>query len=440
MMRYLLLLLIPFFLNAAEEHVLYVKAKKDLTTLYLSQFIIKQTPLESSYLKRIYDAIYTDLASNGFSEIKTTRESIEKLLKTDPGKIASDLPARHTLRMELNGQTLSVVCYSASMLMGQNAPNLQLTGKLTTDIKRVHHLCDNLSEMMYGQKGIASCPIFYSQIDEQKPKESEIWMKNFDGLSGEMVTSERALCMFPISIAETDKIIYTSYKSGQPKIYLSHLYANNSRPLVHLAGNQFLPAISQRGDLLAFISDAAGRPSDLFMVQLKTDHTVQGKPIQLYSHPTADNSSPSFSPDGGQIAFVSEDKGSTHIYILNVAETLKSHKTPKVSPITKKNRINVSPSWSMDGKKIAYSAKTDGIYQIWMYDCETKEEYQLTDGPEDKENPSWAPNNLHIVYNTTSPSFELFVINLNQLKPIQITHGPGIKHFPYWDKTTKRRA
>jgi len=85
-------------------------------------------------------------------------------------------------------------------------------------------------------------------------------------------------------------------------------------------------------------------------------------------------------------------------------------------------------------KKIAYSAKVDGVRQIWMYDIEKDEEIQLTTGPEHKENPSWAPNSFHLVYNTEGEdSCELYQLNLVQQSPVLISKGSGQKRFASWE-------
>jgi len=185
-----------------------------------------------------------------------------------------------------------------------------------------------------------------------------------------------------------------------------------------LRGNQLLPAISSGKTELAFISDAAGR-ADLFIKQYNTERKT--KPRQLFSYPGASNASPSFSPDG-KIAFVSDKTGTPRIYIIDLL-----HKHPPML-LTRKHVENTCPSWSPDGKKIAYIAKVEGVRQIWIYDLITKQESALTRGGFNKENSVWAPDNLHIYFNSVDKKqTQLYMLHINHPNPIQITFGAGEK-------------
>lgn len=158
-----------------------------------------------------------------------------------------------------------------------------------------------------------------------------------------------------------------------------------------------------------------------------------GKARQLYSCPRATQASPTYSPDGKRLAFVSDKDGPPRVYVIDVIgskETIRAH--PKL--LTVKNRENTSPAWSPDGTKLAYSAKVDGVRQIWIFDFLNLEERQLTTTPENKENATWAPDSFHLVYNTEAEdSSELYLIHLNQGEPILISKGSGQKRFASWE-------
>ncbi len=82
--------------------------------------------------------------------------------------------------------------------------------------------------------------------------------------------------------------------------------------------------------------------------------------------------------------------------------------------------------------KLAYSAKTDGIRQIWIYDFILDIHYQLTTGPLNKENPCWAEDNFHIMYNTEGWESQLYLIDLNRKKPVKITKDRNRNRFVFW--------
>ena len=194
-----------------------------------------------------------------------------------------------------------------------------------------------------------------------------------------------------------------------------------------------MPAISQQRDKIAFICDITGNP-DLFVQPFSLEKGAIGKAQQAFSARLATQGSPAFSPDGTQIAFVSNKDGSPKIYIIPVPAAGANISEIKPTLISKANRENSAPSWSPDGTKLSYCARGKGDRQIWVYDFNTRQETQVTQGEGHKENPTWAPNSLHLAFNSATPkSNDLFIINLNQGDATQITFGPGEKRFPNWE-------
>jgi TolB protein len=313
-----------------------------------------------------------------------------------------------------------------------------LTGALGQDRQKLHKLSDAIHKALFQEEGVAYSRILYSYQNKAAAGEeswsSEIIECDWDGENPKTITREKSYCVTPVLIPKgegltQDLFLYVSYKTGQPKIFIASLGEGKGKKVVDIRGNQILPAISKKRDKLAFVCDASGR-TDLFIQSIQPEIGRTGTPKQLFSYPRSTQASPTFSPDGSKVAFVSDKDGAARIYSIS---SEVSNKRPTAHLITKKSRESSCPSWSPDGTKLAYSAKTEGIRQIWIYDFVAEEERQLTSGPGNKENPCWAGNSLHLVFNSSdNNSSDLYVVNLNQPDAVKITKGQGKKHYPTW--------
>ncbi len=428
--------------STSEEIKIYLPTAVKLQPLYLGQIEAKESPLSKEHLNALYKILAYDLNYNGTTSLLPSGEQKENLLSQKNGlnpSVWKSLGAAYVVKSAVHGKNLSVTVLSSQTGATQSFESLHLTGDLTQDRRSMHRLADSLHKALFGVEGVASTRILYAA--KQAPKAgsttrwvSEIWSCDWDGASPKQVTHEGNYCVTPVFLPTSskfanDRFLYVSYKPGQPKIFIASLKEGSGKRLIDLKGHQMLPAISPQRDKIAFISDASGR-TDLFVQPFNAEKGEGGKPVQLFSYPRATQASPTFSPDGRFIAFVSDKDGSPRIYTIP-SYVQGARATPLL--ITRQNSENSCPSWSADGKKLAYSAKTKGVRQIWIYDFASKQETQLTDGPGNKENPSWAPDSKHLVFNSTDgDKSDLYVVNLNQPEAIKISRDTGIKHYPTW--------
>lgn len=421
----LLLFFTPTF--AAQEKrelVVNLPTRHFLHAIFLSPFSDSSSSEPNPHLTKLRDLLVFDLNRNG--SVSVTEE-----------QIGCDF----SIGIEVVGTDLFTSVTSKKSGLCHSLPTFSIQGTLSSDRRLIHKLSDKLTEIITGIYGIARLRILYAvqfpeKIEEKTVWKSEIWEADYDGYNAHPITQEKNYCINPVYFPmegafSRNKLLYVNYKLGQSKIYITSFGQPKGEPFIKLRGNQLLPAISPKGDMIAFICDASGR-ADLFVHPFNRDHGLNGKPIQAFSFPHSVQASPTFRPDGKKIAFVSDKEKTPRIFLIDTPYP-GSKKPPRPLCITKKYRHNTCPSWSPDGTKLAYSAMIDGIRQIVVYDFVSREEIQLTSGSVHKENPSWAPNSLHIIYNTVGTSSELFLINLKQKEAMQITSGSGKKHYPAWE-------
>lgn len=441
-----LLLLLSSFLSifahpiysAQEDQEIRVTLSTEtpLTPIYLS-LDAKNASLPAAYIESLRKVLLFDFSYDGESQLLPSDPAKEKWLAVEGSSLSfwktQNVP--YAVKVLVQEKSLSATIYCIQEEKVKRFEAIPLTGSLETDRRQLHKLSDGIHKAIFQREGIASYRILYSR---QKPGKgdswiSEIWECDWDGANKRQVTRENSYSINPVMLSSsTDQFLYVSYKSGQPKIFLSSIQKGEGKRVIHLRGNQILPAISPQKNQIAFICDAASGRADLFVQNFDPTKGAVGKPTQLFSFPRSVQASPTFSPDGKKIAFVSDKDGSPRIYIIPSTTTGK-RAVPTL--LSKLNRENSCPSWSPDGKKIAYSAKTNGTRQIWIYDFEKGKEEQLTTGPGNKENPEWGPNSLHLVFNSVdNAKSDLYIMNLHQAKPVKITDGEGKNHYPSWGR------
>ena len=66
--------------------------------------------------------------------------------------------------------------------------------------------------------------------------------------------------------------------------------------------------------------------------------------------------------------------------------------------VTSDAYLEFNPAWAPDGRKLVYASDRSGALQLWVWDSETGESEQLTDGPGGVGAPVWSPDGSTIVY------------------------------------------
>ena len=152
------------------------------------------------------------------------------------------------------------------------------------------------------------------------------------------------------------------------------------------------PTWSPDGKNIAFISNMSGR-NNLWVVPAEG-----GFPTQLTVSDQR-QTSPTWSPDGKWIAYQSDYDGDEQWDIF-----LVSPKTGQVVNITQTREIaETGPAWSPDGRYLAYEVKpkTSAAVEIDIYDMVMREVKHLTTNTaQDKRNanPIWSKDGKYIVY------------------------------------------
>ncbi len=120
--------------------------------------------------------------------------------------------------------------------------------------------------------------------------------------------------------------------------------------------------------------------------------------------------SPSWSYDGKKIAYVSFEGKNSSIFIQDVS-------TGNRERISKFQGINSSPSWSPDGTKLAITLSKDGNTEIYILDLITKSLKRITYNDAIDTEPSWSPDGKKIAFTSDrSGSPQIYEISIGKNK------------------------
>jgi TolB protein len=110
---------------------------------------------------------------------------------------------------------------------------------------------------------------------------------------------------------------------------------------------------------------------------------------RITNHPSIDTS-PSYSPDGNNIAFNSDRSGYQQIYVMR-------RDGSKVKRISFGNGLYGTPVWSPRGDLIAFTKLHKGKFYIGVMRPDGKGERLLTENYY-QEAPSWSPNGRVLIF------------------------------------------
>jgi len=296
-------------------------------------------------------------------------------------------------------------------------------GGSTGSLRRVaHKVADQVYSRITGESGYFDSRVaFISESGPKNARAKRLAIMDYDGANVQNLTDGSALVLAPRFSPDGGRLIYTSYRTGFPQVYLLDLTRAGGRALADQPGSMsFAPRFAPNGRTVVY-SLSSGGNTDLYTFDLDS-----GKRTRLTSAPSIETG-PSYSPDGKRIVFTSDRSGGPQIYVMPAsggAPTRISFGQGRYS----------TPVWSPRGDSIAFTKQNKGRFHIGVMRTDGSEERLLTSSFLD-EGPTWSPNGRVIMFSRETPGASgttaLYTVDVSG-RNLRKTPTPGGASDPAW--------
>ena len=292
--------------------------------------------------------------------------------------------------VSVSGDKINVKFRLFDIFSGQQlGEGLQFGGTKGTWRRMAHKVADAAYARITGEGGyFDSRVVFVSESGPKNQRAKRLAVMDYDGANVQYLTDSSAIVLAPRFSPTGDRVLYTSYESGFPRIYLLDVASVSRRALEDQPGTMtFAPRFAPDGRTVVFSLERGGN-TDIY-----TTDTATGALQQLTNAPSIETG-PSYSPDGSRIVFESDRSGTQQIYIMAAG----GGEPTRIS--FGEGRYS-TPVWSPRGDLIAFTKQNAGQFHIGVMRVDGKEERLLTTSFLD-EGPTWAPNGRVIMFTRES--------------------------------------
>jgi TolB protein len=429
--------------------VTQAKTRKSLVAFPPLQFI-GNPAISKNYASvgaELFRVVFNDLSVTSYFQFISQNAFLEDTSKTsirpapgDPSgfkfeswkQVGAEFLVRGNFAIAGDALTLEIYVYDVARANAVLAKKYK--GTVSASRRIAHTFSNDFMAALTGSKGM-----FLSRIvtasDRGGAKFKEIFVMDWDGANSDKITNHKSVTLSPAWSPDSSKVAYTAFvqraktKTRNADLFIYDLGTGKRWLASFRQGINSGAAFDTKSSDLYLTISQGGSP-DIY--KMSSDGTLGAR---ITNGPRgAMNVEPSISPDGRKIAFSSDRSGNPMIYTMDADGS-------NAKRVTFAGKYNATPSWSPDGKRLAFAGWSDDHFDIFTMNSDGTEMIRITSAKKkngkwaQNETPVFSPDGRQLMYTSNrTGTYQIYISNLDGSEERRITNDEANYFSPKWSK------
>jgi len=218
------------------------------------------------------------------------------------------------------------------------------------------------------------------------------------------------------------KLAFVGEKTGKTEIYTSDLFFGDVLKWTNDGKQVMTPRWAPDGSKIVFTSYRTTFP-DIYVLELNN------RRISLLASFKGTNSGGRYSPNGAQVAMVLSGEGNAEVYVGNAQGR-------QIRRLTKNDAVEASPSWSPDGSRLVFTSDViaTGRPQLQVMSAGGGSMTRLVTGFNYCAEPDWSAASPSKIAFTAAQGrgYQIAVYDMSTGKGAVVSHAPSDAIEPVW--------